>query len=276
MVSPEFQPIYLKDLQISIPGISIIRLAHQRHSPKSDRVTNHQHKHSQILLYLRGHGFQKINRKQIEVHRGSLLYFPPSTEHGFGKSQKMSPLSLVLDFNEAKIMSKTVINRSVSLNLLSEIENAINRLVMNTDLKKEQSAQSAGIILQLFGLLYENLQSKEFNNQKIYPYTSKIRRLLSAQTRVMRFPREVAQLLKEDLSSINRKLRNESGRKLGNLIDEDRLNKCQQELRNSISKVSEIGWRCGFQDPNYFARWFRRKTGQTPTQWRAVNNLKLT
>ena len=69
MVLTEFQPIYLKDLQISIPGISIIRLAHQRHSRKSDRVTNHHHKHSQILLYLRGHGFQKINSKQFEVHR---------------------------------------------------------------------------------------------------------------------------------------------------------------------------------------------------------------
>ena len=188
----------------------------------------------------------------------------------------MSPLSLVVDFNEAKIMSKTVINRSVSLKFLSEIENAINRLVMNSDLKKEQSAQSAGMILQIFGLLYENLQSKEFNSQKIYPYTAKIRRLLSDQPRIVRFPREVAQLLKEDLSSINRKLRNESGMKLGNLIDEDRLNKCQQELQNSYTRISEIGWKCGFQDPNYFARWFRKKTGQTPTQWRAVNNLKVT
>ena len=274
MISPEFQPVYLKDLRISIPEISIIRLAHQRHSPKSDRVTNHQHKHSQILLYLRGHGFQKTSRKQIEVHRGSLLYFPPNTEHGFGKSQKMSPLSLVVDFNEAKIMSKTVINRSVSLKLLSEIENAINRLVMNSDLKKEQSAQSAGMILQIFGLLYENLQSKEFNSQKIYPYTAKIRRLLSDQPIIVRFPREVAQLLKEDLSSINRKLRNESGMKLGNLIDEDRLNKCQQELQNSYTRISEIGWKCGFQDPNYFARWFRKKTGQTPSHWRAVETLK--
>ena len=42
------------------------------------------------------------------------------------------------------------------------------------------------------------------------------------------------------------------------------------------NKVSEIGWACGFQDPNYFARWFRKKTGQTPSQWRAVNDLKLT
>lgn len=276
MVLPEFQPIYLKDLRISVPGISIIRLAHQRHSPKIDRVTNHQHNHSQILLYLRGHGFQKISKQKIEVHRGSLLYFPPNTEHGFGKSQKMPPLSLVVDFKEVKIMSKTAIKRSLSLNLLSEIENAINRLVMKSDLKKEHSAQSAGIILQLFGLLYENLQSKEFNNPKIHPYTAKIRRLLTNEIRLVRFPREVAQMLKEDLSSINRKLRNESGMKLGNLIDEDRLNKCQQKLKNSSNKVSEIGWGCGFQDPNYFARWFRKKTGQTPSQWRAANNLKLT
>ena len=40
------------------------------------------------------------------------------------------------------------------------------------------------------------------------------------------------------------------------------------------AKISEIGWMCGFQDPNYFARWFRKKTGQTPSQWRALYILK--
>ena len=46
--------------------------------------------------------------------------------------------------------------------------------------------------------------------EKIYPYTSKIRRLLTDQTDYPKVSRRVAQLLKEDLSSLNRKIRNES------------------------------------------------------------------
>jgi AraC-like DNA-binding protein len=32
--------------------------------------------------------------------------------------------------------------------------------------------------------------------------------------------------------------------------------------------VAEAALQSGFEDPNYFARWFRRQTGQTPQAWR--------
>ena len=42
-------------------------------------------------------------------------------------------------------------------------------------------------------------------------------------------------------------------------------------LKKESLPISKIAWDCGFADPNYFARWFRKKVGQSPRQWREGN-----
>jgi AraC-like DNA-binding protein len=67
---------------------------------------------------------------------------------------------------------------------------------------------------------------------------------------------------------LSRKLKRESGLGLRALRDRVRLEAAQAALRTAPS-VAEAASQCGFEDPNYFARWFRRQTGQTPRRWRA-------
>jgi AraC-like DNA-binding protein len=64
-----------------------------------------------------------------------------------------------------------------------------------------------------------------------------------------------------------RKLKRESGLGLRALRDQVRLEAAQSALRTA-STVAEAALQSGFEDPNYFARWFRRQTGQTPQAWR--------
>ena len=42
-----------------------------------------------------------------------------------------------------------------------------------------------------------------------------------------------------------------------------------QKLKDEKIPIARVAWDCGFQDPNYYARWFRKKIGQSPRQWRA-------
>ncbi len=42
----------------------------------------------------------------------------------------------------------------------------------------------------------------------------------------------------------------------------------QALLRNTNGPIEEVGRRVGFDDPNYFARFFKRATGVTPSQYR--------
>ena len=68
---------------------------------------------------------------------------------------------------------------------------------------------------------------------------------------------------------LNRKLKRESGLGLRVLRDRVRLETAQAALR-STATIAEAASQSGFDDPNYFARWFRRQTGRTPGAWRRL------
>jgi AraC family L-rhamnose operon transcriptional activator RhaR len=267
----KFQPIFLEDLRISIPGYCILRLAHHRHTPKSDLIEEHTHSHSQFLLYLRGQGIQTFNDEPMPVRRGALLYFPPGTPHGFIKSMKSPPLSLVINFREDKTKQWRVKNKFLLPVRLSEVESILNQMIQSVDLHKAHSILASSKILQIFSLLFNELDEGDINNRTVYPVTEKVRRLLNELPVIPKAPNEIAKILEEDLSSINRKVRRESALNLGILLDEARQKRSYEGLKKENLPISKIAWDCGFADPNYFARWFRKKVGQSPRQWREGN-----
>ena len=63
---------------------------------------------------------------------------------------------------------------------------------------------------------------------------------------------------------LTRKLKNETGFGLRATRDRMRLEAAQNALRGEAS-IAEASTKAGFDDPNYFARWFRRQTGLTPS-----------
>ena len=54
-------------------------------------------------------------------------------------------------------------------------------------------------------------------------------------------------LLKEDLSSLNRKVWHETGLNIGTLLNEERQKKSYEGLKKK-SFISKIAWECGFSD----------------------------
>ena len=51
-------------------------------------------------------------------------------------------------------------------------------------------------------------------------------------------------------------------------LNEFRIRKAQILMKNPRINVKDIGIACGYSDPNYFSRVFKRFTGQTPTEYR--------
>jgi len=269
MQKEKLQPIFLEDLTLSFSGFKIQRFAHHKHSDQSDKISAHKHTHSQFLLYLRGRGIQTTDSGKHAVMRGSFLYFPPQTLHGFIKSMESPPLSLVFDFKEKKALGSKPIFKSLAPPVLSEIERTLHRMIQSTDLDHDKSPRMAAQILTLFAVLHDNLGQGNESTTRIHPVTSKVRRLLTDLPKAVGTPRELATLIREDLSSLNRKIRNESGLNLGTLLDERRLELSYAGLLTKELPISQIAWDTGFQDPNYFSRWFKKKVGQTPKQWQA-------
>lgn len=49
-----------------------------------------------------------------------------------------------------------------------------------------------------------------------------------------------------------------------------RIKKAKQLLELDNLSIGEISWSCGFDDQNYFSRFFKKHTGMTPTGYQAV------
>ena len=51
-------------------------------------------------------------------------------------------------------------------------------------------------------------------------------------------------------------------------VGERRLTEAKRLLLFTIRSVEDIAYECGFNDPAYFSRFFRRSVGQPPSEWR--------
>ena len=51
-------------------------------------------------------------------------------------------------------------------------------------------------------------------------------------------------------------------------LNEFRIQKAQALIENPRINIKDVGFACGYSDPNYFSRVFKRITGETPSEYR--------
>lgn len=71
---------------------------------------------------------------------------------------------------------------------------------------------------------------------------------------------------------LGKRFKKETGQSLNSFVDELRLNEAQNLLRNSELKIYEISQITGFHDPDYFTAKFRKRTGLSPSDYRALSD----
>lgn len=63
-------------------------------------------------------------------------------------------------------------------------------------------------------------------------------------------------------------VKEQTGKSFVKIRDELRLERARSLLAGMLFKVSQVAGECGFSSPEYFHRFFRARTGLTPTQFR--------
>ncbi len=267
MTEKEFQSILLEDLEIRLPGIGVQRLGLNQHMPRVEKLSVHSHPHWQALLYLRGQGAQHLDDSKFPIQRGSLLIVPPGEKHRFVKSQYLRPVCLVIDFESEDPLDWKLYSTMANHNL-----KRIERLLIEiNDLHRKPvnpSISLASFILDILGIIQKTARS---DFQEIHgPATRKIENILQAKTAdiTVLTPGKLAEQFGVSLDHLNRMLHSESSPSVGKMLAAARLRHCCRLLKESSKSVGEVSLLTGFTDQNYFARWFRKQTGQTPLQWR--------
>ena len=272
-IEKEVQPILLENLEIRLPGFAVQRLGLNQHMPRVEKFGVHSHAHWQALLYLRGQGSQHFSQRKIPVQRGSLLVIPPGERHRFVKEKHLRPVCLVLDF-ESEDLPDWQLSSTMAASDLKQIERLLGSVHELHRKPVEPSLRLASYLLKTLAIIQDTARPdlREMSG----PITGKMERLLQspATDPGSLTPSGAAKHFGISLDHLNRMLHSEGSPPVGKFIAAARLKICSRLLKESNKPVGEIGFLVGYPDQNYFARWFRRQTGQTPTQWR--NSQKVT
>lgn len=264
------RPIYARDLGIRMPGFRVRSLALNRHLPEALWVEEHSHRHLQFLLYLSGRGSQVVDGARHEIHAGSLFFLPPRVSHSFIEGTRGRPLCLALDLDFDRASRCEPVAVRLDHHALHRVRHALSRLSRWRAGSESPEPCEAAAVLEVLDLLLRGCgllaPRPEAAGQSLL---RRAERRLAAQDAYSLPVAELAGKIGYQPDYLNRQLKQQCGLTLGQLRDDRRLGEAKTLLRKGIA-VAEIALRLGFDDPNYFSRWFRKQSGETPSRWRSL------
>lgn len=253
-----WSPILIQKIEIHALGFVLRQLQLNRH--RDAEVTPHAHDYAQLILYLSGGGVQRVGARRRTARTGDLFVIPPQVPHGFSVLRQPSrPLCLVLDY---ELTSDRRI-RASHRRLPPDTLNDLHALLARVPPKGRLTLADYSAILAVIARLLDQSPASPHSPPTEPSTFDRVRTLLQSPAPIAK----VARAAGYHRDHLTRKLKRESGLGLRALRDRLRLEAAQRALRHSAT-IAEAAAQSGFDDPNYFARWFRRHTGETPSAWR--------
>jgi AraC-like DNA-binding protein len=249
-----WSPLLIQKIEIHALGFVLRKLQLNRH--RDAEVAPHGHAYAQLILYLTGEGVQTVNGRRRSARAGDLFVIPAGVPHGFSVAGRSRPLCLVLDYELEGAGRVRASHRLLSAATL----NGLHGLLARVPAKGRLTLGDYPAILAVVACLLENPPATPAAQPSLFEH---LRERVNSPTPLGKIARDLGY----HPDHLNRKLKHESGLGLRALRDRVRLESAQAALNREPS-VAEAATRAGFDDPNYFARWFRRQTGRTPSAWK--------
>lgn len=250
-----WSPILIQKIEIHALGFVLRKLQLNRH--REAEVASHGHEYTQLILYLAGEGVQVIGGRRHEARAGDLFIIPPSLPHGYAVGGNSRPLCLVLDYETAR-RSTRLTHRRLPQHTLNELHGLLTRVPTKG---RPTLSDYPAIIAVIARLLEPSAADQQA------PATTPLIERVRGRLREAPSLEAVARDAGYTRDTLSRKFKREHGLGLRALRDQLRLEAAQQALKAS-AEVAEAAAKAGFDDPNYFSRWFKKQTGTSPSRWR--------
>lgn len=262
----DLKPLLLREIEVELPGLKVRRLGLNQHLPEVDALGDHAHQFCQLLCYLSGCGMLRTMGNEHRVFPGAVAFVPTGLRHGFREMAGRRPLCLVIDFEiEGDHGFRFArLSQSETTRLRSELSELGRMKRPGAQEARLRAAASALRILDL-QLRVAGVLPREAHAMPAFVKT--FIRLASDFETTGNSIAELASKTGYQADYLNRKFKEVTGLTLIQQRDALRLDRSKLLIRKGLS-IGDVAERVGFDDANYFSRWFRRHTGISPRQYR--------
>lgn len=228
-------------------------------------------RHGLLYLWNGEAAFTLKNNKTVTVTGGQLAYLPKGLEYKMQYTAK-STTFVLLNFGLAE-QGDVFLAAADTVTLLVKQDDAHTVANIMAKLELCGAAQNTAGMLRRKELFYRLLSfvygrcDLDSENTSYAPIVKGV--LLLKQTYLENLPIETfAEQSNVSISLFRRLFHQQYGMsplQYRNLL---RINRAKQLLEYDYSTVAEVAYACGFENVGYFCRYYKRITGETPTQTR--------
>jgi AraC-like DNA-binding protein len=280
------------------PGDISLAVLEGRHGDKP--ISEHSHDFIELVLFAQGHSIHEYAGKRYELTPGDVFIIHPGEPHAYVESKNVTlwnciflPEVVMPDLEYLKRMdgffdmvmvepffrSEAGLRNKLHLDAPTRIRVEELLKTMRIELERKTPGFEAASRAMLIQLLVEvarfrsklNSEAKQADSEELLGKRSLIRDCIRYIEE--HYPEEIrldnladrAYLSPEYFSKVFKRLTSQTPIEFINNV---RLEKAKQLLASSSLPVTDIAYRTGFHDSNYFSRQFKKTTGFTPGDYR--------
>lgn len=217
----------------------------------------HQHPNWELVFMIDGNCTTKINQQLFQLKKGSIFIIPPGMPHSTASIGSYSDMFLQCDVFPAGLTSPT---------LLQDFDGNIGQLFSLIHvLYLKNSAEHQPVLRSLGDALVSYLQIGLGSSEKTAFFISEIKATLETNLAVAEF--DLSAYLKSlgyNVDYIRRCFKQECHVTPLQYLQSLRLAYANSLLHNTYYTIGEIANLCGFSDPYYFSRTFKKQYRISP------------
>ncbi len=240
-----------------------------------DNVTPHVHDGYEIILYLKGSGIMAFGNEELPYQHRSVCIIPRHLRHYECTYTDTSVLTCVMDTDYFTLDKPYIFHGECYDGIITRLEEQLNEL-WDCAIKQHWTAgaREAEPQLMLIAHMISFMLDLYTHNDKkdITMVVEQAKRYIQHNWSArINFP-----ILAESIGYSYSRLRHMFSDSVGIGLKEYqmgiRLSHAKELLTNSEQRISLIARRCGFQTPESFIAYFKKKYGCSPTAYRKASH----
>ena len=261
--------------KVSLSGIRVERLEDRL---KPGVPFPHKHDFFQYLIVTSGSGEHQIDFKKHKVSPGQIYMMNPGQIHSW--TMKKGIRGILVEFSYQSITHKDSSKLINEVSFMGDLLNVKDKqdfeevvilcelMLRESELKRELHDLCLQNYVATFLLLLIRLQEKQLTTAKNLTTVEKFRDLLEKNFKSEHAVEFYARKLSTTPRALTMQFSRSIGRPPRELIQERILLEAKRFLAFSELSIAEIGYELGFDDANYFTRFFRIHEKKSPAKFR--------
>lgn len=254
----------------------------------------HRHRYYEVCVFVNGAGRHDIDFESHVIHSNSVHFLSPGQVHLISRENDYHGYLMVFSrdfyaleaYHEDPLFQMPFFNNPTLIPILNLDPADFNELlVLILQIRKEYlqwNGFTSDILrnyLQIFLIKCKQYYMRYFaeQNKTMDPHFSLVQQfnaLVEQRFKQVHQVQDYANVMGLSPANLNKYVRNITGFTAGEIILDRLMLQAKRYLIYTDLSNKEIAYQLNYQDPSYFSRIFKRKTGFSPSDFRRIENEK--